>query len=248
MELNLTLPPSKRWYSRVAAGNDRLYAYSTGSTLSGLDGNDSLYGASGKDTLYGGGGHDTLYGNDGDDTLDGGSGNDSLNGGKGNDRLLGGEDNDYLNGEDGDDILDGGAGNDRLSGGNGADTYIFGKGFGQDEVYNYDSDNSVDTVRMQGIRLAETQFRKEGSDLVLFGYAAGDSVRLSSFFSGKNHQVDNLVFDDRTLTAADFAPYTNQASGLIQAMAAFGSNGGSGVSSSISAVNPVNPLLAAASV
>ena len=244
----LDIAAVKALVQQGSGGNDRLYAYSTGSTLSGLDGNDSLYGASGKDTLYGGGGHDTLYGNDGDDTLDGGSGNDSLNGGKGNDRLLGGEGNDYLNGDDGDDILDGGAGNDSLSGNDGADTYIFGKGFGQDEVYNYDSDNSVDTVRMQGIRLAETQFRKEGSDLVLFGYAAGDSVRLSSFFSGKNHQVDNLVFDDRTLTAADFAPYTNQASGLIQAMAAFGSNGGSGVSSSISAVNPVNPLLAAASV
>ena len=229
-------------------GNDNLYAYADGSTLSGLDGNDYLYGASGKDTLYGGGGNDVLYGNDGDDTLEGGSGNDNLNGGKGNDRLLGGEGNDYLNGDDGNDILDGGAGNDSLSGGNGADTYVFGKGFGQDTVYNHDSDNSVDTVRMQGIRLAETQFRKEGSDLVLFGYAAGDSVRLSSFFSGKNHQVDNLVFDDRTLTAADFAPYANQASGLIQAMAAFGNSGGSGVSSPISAVNPVNPLLVAASV
>ena len=244
----LDIAAVKALVQQGSGGNDRLYAYSTGSTLSGLDGNDSLYGASGKDTLYGGGGHDTLYGNDGDDTLDGGSGNDSLNGGKGNDRLLGGEGNDYLNGDDGDDILDGGAGNDSLSGNDGADTYIFGKGFGQDTVYNYDSDNSGDTVRMQGIRLTETQFRKEGSDLVLFGYAAGDSVRLSSFFSGKNHQVDNLVFDDRTLTAADFAPYANQASGLIQAMAAFGNNSGSGVSSPISAVNPVNPLLAAASV
>ena len=229
-------------------GNDNLYAYSTGSTLSGLDGNDYLYGASGKDILRGDGDNDVLYGNDGDDTLDGGSGNDSLNGGKGNDRLLGGEGDDYLNGEDGDDILIGGAGNDILSGDNGADTYVFGKGFGQDTVSNYDSDNSVDTVRMQGIRLAETQFRKEGNDLVLFGYAAGDSVCLSSFFSGKSHQVDNLVFDDRTLTAADFAPYANQASGLIQAMAAFGNNNGSGVSSPIGAVNPVNPLLAAASV
>ena len=229
-------------------GNDNLYAYSTGSTLSGLDGNDYLYGASGKDILRGDGDNDVLYGNDGDDTLDGGSGNDSLNGGKGNDRLLGGEGDDYLNGEDGDDILIGGAGNDILSGDNGADTYVFGKGFGQDTVSNYDSDNSVDTVRMQGIRLAETQFRKEDNDLVLFGYAAGDSVCLSSFFSGKSHQVDNLVFDDRTLTAADFAPYANQASGLIQAMAAFGNNNGSGVSSPIGAVNPVNPLLAAASV
>ena len=229
-------------------GNDNLYAYSTGSTLSGLDGNDYLYGASGQDILRGDGGNDVLYGNDGDDTLEGGLGSDTLYGGNGNDRLLGGEGNDYLNGDNGDDILDGGSGNDSLSGNDGADTYVFSKGFGQDTVYNYDSDNSVDTVRMQGIRLAETQFRKEGNDLVLFGYATGDSVRLSSFFSGKNHQVDNLVFDDRTLTAADFAPYANQASGLIQAMASFGSNNGSGVSSPISAVNPVNPLLAAASV
>ena len=229
-------------------GNDNLYAYSTGSTLSGLDGNDYLYGSSGNDTLYGNTGSDCLKGENGDDVLDGGEGSDQMYGGNGNDRLLGGAGNDFMMGDDGNDTLDGGVGNDNLYGGNGADTYIFGKGFGQDTVYNYDSDNSVDTVRMQGIRLAETQFRKEGSDLVLFGYAAGDSVRLSSFFSGKNYQVDNLVFDDRTLTAADFAPYANQASGLIQAMAAFGNNSGSGVSSPISAVNPVNPLLAAASV
>ena len=229
-------------------GNDNLYAYSTGSTLSGLDGNDYLYGSSGNDTLYGNAGSDCLKGESGDDVLDGGEGSDQMYGGNGNDRLLGGAGNDFMMGDDGNDTLDGGIGNDNLYGGNGADTYIFGKGFGQDTVYNYDSDNSVDTVRMQGIRLAETQFRKEGSDLVMFGYAAGDSVRLSSFFSGKNYQVDNLVFDDRTLTAADFAPYANQASGLIQAMAAFGNNSGSGVSSPISAVNPVNPLLAAASV
>ena len=229
-------------------GHDALHGNDGDDTLDGGSGNDGLNGGKGNDRLLGGEGHDGLNGDDGDDTLDGGSGNDSLNGGKGNDRLLGGEGDDYLNGEDGDDILIGGAGNDILSGDNGADTYVFGKGFGQDTVSNYDSDNSVDTVRMQGIRLAETQFRKEDNDLVLFGYAAGDSVCLSSFFSGKSHQVDNLVFDDRTLTAADFAPYANQASGLIQAMAAFGNNNGSGVSSPIGAVNPVNPLLAAASV
>ena len=246
--IKLDIAAVKTLVQQGSNGNDNLYAYSTGSTLSGLDGNDYLYGSSGNDTLYGNTGSDCLKGENGDDVLDGGEGSDQMYGGNGNDRLLGGAGNDFMMGDDGNDTLDGGIGNDNLYGGNGADTYIFGKGFGQDTVYNYDSDNSVDTVRMQGIRLAETQFRKEGSDLVLFGYAAGDSVRLSSFFSGKNHQVDNLVFDDRTLTAADFAPYANQASGLIQAMAAFGNNGGSGVSSPISAVNPVNPLLAAASV
>ena len=246
--IKLDIAAVKTLVQQGSNGNDNLYAYSTGSTLSGLDGNDYLYGASGNDTLYGNAGSDCLKGENGDDVLDGGIGDDQMYGGNGNDRLLGGAGNDFMMGGDGNDTLDGGAGNDNLYGGNGADTYVFGKGFGQDTVYNHDSDNSVDTVRMQGIRLAETQFRKEGSDLVLFGYAAGDSVRLSSFFSGKNHQVDNLVFDDRTLTAADFAPYANQASGLIQAMAAFGNSGGSGVSSPISAVNPVNPLLAAASV
>ncbi|WP_167740572.1 calcium-binding protein [Eikenella corrodens] len=196
--------------------------------------------------LRGGEGNDQLVAYEAGSTLSGFGGDDYLYGKKGNDLLDGGEGNDQLYGNDGNDTLIGGAGNDSLYGGNGADTYVFGKGFGQDTVSNYDSDNSVDTVRMQGIRLAETQFRKEGNDLVLFGYATGDSVRLSSFFSGKNHQVDNLVFDDHTLTAADFAPYANQASGLIQAMAAFGNNGGSGLSSTNTISNPViNPMLAA---
>ncbi|MBG8766749.1 calcium-binding protein, partial [Neisseria meningitidis] len=43
-----------------------------------------------------------------------------------------------LYGNDGNDTLIGGAGNDYLEGGSGSDTYVFGKGFGQDTVYNYD--------------------------------------------------------------------------------------------------------------
>ena len=149
-------------------GNDNLYAYSTGSTLSGLDGND------------------VLYGNDGDDTLEGGLGSDTLYGGNGNDRLLGGEGNDYLNGEDGDDILDGGAGNDRLSGGNGADTYIFGKGFGQDAVYNHDSDNSVDTLRFtDGWKASDFHFIRSGSDLLIKAKAGEEQVRVDNYFAAK---------------------------------------------------------------
>ncbi|HGX9779669.1 TPA: iron-regulated protein FrpC, partial [Neisseria meningitidis] len=43
-----------------------------------------------------------------------------------------------LYGNDGNDTLIGGAGNDYLEGGSGSDTYVFGEGFGQDTVYNYD--------------------------------------------------------------------------------------------------------------
>lgn len=42
---------------------------------------------------------------------------------------------------------DGGGGQDYLSGGAGSDTYLFGKGYGQDVVSNYDTDaTAVDKV------------------------------------------------------------------------------------------------------
>jgi serralysin len=76
----------------------------TGLTLTGTSGNDTLNGDALDDDLYGLAGADTLTGNGGADYLDGGAGNDTLNG------------------NDGDDTLIGGAGRDRLDGGAGTDT------------------------------------------------------------------------------------------------------------------------------
>ena len=126
------------------------------------------------------GGH--LNGTNGTDILDGGSGNDRLYGNAGDDTLIGGE------------------GNDHLTGGEGSDTYLFTKGHGSDTVSDYASDSGSDTVRMGGIKLAETQLRRSGSDLVLSGYHDGNAVRINSFFSGSQHQVENFVFDDHVLT------------------------------------------------
>src|SRR5207244_4490878 len=112
-------------------------------------------------------GNDTLYGAGGDDVLDGGAGDDVLSGDAGvfsdifghifvaddphpgNDTLLGGAGNDTLFGGTGDDLLDGGAGNDFLAGGPGSDTYLFGRGSGQDTVFEGgDPLMETDTVRM----------------------------------------------------------------------------------------------------
>ena len=133
--------------------------------------------------LRGGEGNDQLVAYEAGSTLSGFGGDDYLYGKKGNDLLDGGEGNDYLNGEDGDDILDGGAGNDRLSGGNGADTYIFGKGFGQDAVYNHDSDNSVDTLRFtDGWKASDFHFIRSNNDLLIKAKSGGDQVRVDNYF------------------------------------------------------------------
>ncbi|MDO4693620.1 MAG: calcium-binding protein [Eikenella sp.] len=216
----------KKLVQQGSEGSDNLYAYAGGSTLNGLGGNDNLTGSSDIDILDGGDGNDYLYGRDGDDVLIGGAGNDSLSGEGGHDRLEGGEGNDYLNGYHGNDTLIGGAGNDSLTGGNGSDTYVFAKGHGQDSVFDYATDSSKDTLLMEGIKLSETEFRKSGNDLVLSGYAQGDSVHLRHFFSGSHYQVENLVFADATLQHTDLLRVAGNANGLINAMAAFGAGNG----------------------
>src|SRR3954467_7806156 len=97
----------------------------TGSTIVGTPGNDSLTGTSGDDSIDGLGGNDTINGVGGADTLVGGSGDDSLWGGDGNftpgsdpgDHFFGGDGNDTLDGTQHGgsltvDTMDGGLGND----------------------------------------------------------------------------------------------------------------------------------------
>jgi len=52
--------------------------------------------------------------------------------------------NDYLFGRSGNDTLDGCTGNDTLEGGDGNDTYLFGVGYGHDEIV--DSNGILDTI------------------------------------------------------------------------------------------------------
>ncbi|MDO9107034.1 MAG: DUF4347 domain-containing protein, partial [Methylovulum sp.] len=83
----------------------------------------------------------------GSNTLKGLAGNDYLKGVELGDVLDGGADADRLYGDDGADKLIGGTGNDYLEGNAGADTYVITKADGQDEIYNWDADNSTDTVQ-----------------------------------------------------------------------------------------------------
>src|SRR6185369_6263984 len=179
------------------AGNDTLTGYATNDTLVGNDGNDTLSARAGNDTLLGGNGNDVLNGEDGDDLLNGDVGADALSGGNGNDTLNGGADGDTLQGGSGNDTLDGGTGNDILAGavydtwngnynGAGADTYLFGRGDGQDTVYDNDTTAGVidKVVFKTGVLPSQVQVSRSVDSLVLKIAGTTDQVTVNSYFNG----------------------------------------------------------------
>ncbi|ADL52178.1 calcium-binding protein [Clostridium cellulovorans] len=172
-------------------------------TISGNNGDDVFYGGTGNDTLSGSSGSDTLRGENDDDILLGGIGDDELYGGAGNDKLYG-ESVNPLGTETGNDILDGGTGNDFLYGGYGVDTYIFRRGYGEDTINNSvpSGSNSVDILKMIGIKESEVKAVRESDDLLLIIKETNDSVRIQNYFKGGSYSLGKMVFDDVEWDAA----------------------------------------------
>ncbi|TIH08376.1 calcium-binding protein [Pseudomonas leptonychotis] len=148
-------------------------------------------------------GADTLYGYATNDLINGGVGNDTLIGNQGNDHLSGGEGNDRLEGGEGNDTLDGGAGNDYLTGGEGSDTYVFGRGYGQDVVNNFDrSPGSEDVIQLAADVLpADVRLTRLQNKLTLSIQGSEDTLTVEHFFESDatdGYQVDRIVFADGT--------------------------------------------------
>ena len=158
---------------------------------------DTIHGTAGNDSISGGDGNDTLNGNDGNDTLNGDNGDDTLNGGAGNDKLYGGN---------GHDTLVGGAGDDHMQGGDyESDTYLFAKGHGKDNVYDWARGTTeADTLVFHGAKAKDAVFGRVGGDLTIRAYGnESDQVTVQSYYDrpGQNHY--NLRFDDVTYDAAN---------------------------------------------
>lgn len=107
--------------------------------LVGWEGEDRFWGRGGDDLLRGLGGDDLLRGDEGEDQLEGGAGDDLLHGGADCDRIDGGDGDDVILGGQGDDRIKGGAGDDTLHGGAGGDVFVFGQGFGNDEIHDFNA-------------------------------------------------------------------------------------------------------------
>jgi Ca2+-binding RTX toxin-like protein len=255
------VPTIKTMVLQPTAGDDTLLGYASNDTISGAAGNDTLKGAAGNDTLYGEFGNDTLQGEDGNDVLYGGDGTDTLEGNIGDDHLIGGEGNDNLYGEDvygginlsriGNDILDGGAGNDVLVGGFGSDTYLFGRGDGQDTLYNegdrYGSRidptvNKLDVLQFkEGVLASDVSLARTGNNLIVRINGTTDQVTVVNYFLGdgthpEGHAVDQIRFADGTIW--DVATVKSLVLTGGTAVATFSDAEGSGLAAA-KAANPV---------
>jgi len=219
-EIRFTDDPSTVWLvADVKAmalmgstGNDTLIGYATDDQIAGNAGNDTLYGRGGNDLIDGGAGDDVLYGEAGNDTLLGMAGNDNLQGAAGLDTLIGGDGNDTLQGGADADVLEGGGGNDILAGGvydtwngnyNGAgnDTYLFGRGDGQDMVYDNDgtAGNLDNIVFKAGVAPADIQVVRSGDNLVLKIAGTTDQIQVSSYFANDaatSWSIEQISFAD----------------------------------------------------
>jgi Ca2+-binding RTX toxin-like protein len=146
-----------------------------------------------------------------------------LEGGIGDDHVIGGAGNDYVYGEDdngginfsriGNDVLEGGAGNDTLAGGFGSDTYLFGRGDGQDLLYNegdrYGSNidptvNKLDVLQFkEGVLPSEVTLSRSGNNLIVKIAGTTDQVTVMNYFladglHAEGHAVDQIRFADGT--------------------------------------------------
>ncbi|HYI49486.1 MAG TPA: calcium-binding protein [Allosphingosinicella sp.] len=119
--------------------------------------------------------------------------------------LLGGTSgNDHLLGTFRTDVLDGGAGNDLLEGGDEADIYVFGLGYGQDEIRETVSEailNEQDQLRFgPGIALEDLAFARDGNDLVITIIGTSDVLTITGQFDYYAWytwwDVDQFRFDD----------------------------------------------------
>jgi Ca2+-binding RTX toxin-like protein len=130
----------------------------TSDTIVGTEGDDTLIGTDQAEAIEGRGGNDWIEGRGGNDTLDGGTGDDSV---LGTGLLLGGDGNDILENDifaPESSTLIGGAGNDTMfgsgefEGGDGDDllhaydeaALVLNGGEGNDTIWNYDLDDTLD--------------------------------------------------------------------------------------------------------
>ena len=151
--------------------------------LAGTPEDDVLKGYSSADTIEGLAGDDDIQGLAGDDYISAGDGNDTVTGDAGSDTLTGG---------DGLDILSGGAGND---------TYVFGSGFAQDTITDYDETaGNVDTIVLgEDVLPSDVTLTAGDNDLFVSINGTDDSLKLSEWFSGDAWKIEQIQFSDGTV-------------------------------------------------
>ena len=99
-------------------------------------------------------------------------------------------------------VFIGGRGNDSLQGSGLADAYVYRAGDGHDTITEQsDATGQLDKLLLSGLKLQDAGFARSGDDLRIV-FAGGGSVTVKSWLpAGENRRIENVTFDDATLTA-----------------------------------------------
>ncbi len=123
----------------------------------------------------------------------------------GDDYIVGTTGDDILIGGSGDDTLDGGAGNDTLAGGlfdvyngyyngYGNDTYLFGKGDGQDVIYDINNFGDQDTLIFKaGVNVSDIQLIHNSGALVFKIKGSSDQITIQEYFDNDGVDLPNAI-------------------------------------------------------
>jgi Ca2+-binding RTX toxin-like protein len=136
--------------------------------------------------------------------------------------LTGNSGTNVLTGNAGNDALDGGVGNDSLNGGTGNDLYLFGRGYGQDTINDYDTTSgNTDNVKFNsGLNPIDLIFVNNLNNLNIQLYNGSDQLTVQNQNLSSAYQVETFeASNGRRLVSS----YVGQ---LIQAMAEFSSQTG----------------------
>ena len=130
------------------------------------------------------------------------SAGETLYGGEGNDTVSGGGGDDWVYGGTGDDVIDGGTGRDLLSGEAGNDTYVFGRGYGADEIDNRDASvGKLDRIQLAaGVAASDVLLRRQDDSLVLTIAGTQDNLTVDNYFADPalGGFVEEIRFADGT--------------------------------------------------
>ncbi|MEO5338241.1 MAG: cadherin-like domain-containing protein, partial [Magnetospirillum sp. WYHS-4] len=174
----------------LGAGQQSVVDDTTGRTITGTSGNDSLAGGAGNDVISTGG-------SSGEDFIDAGKGDDTITGsGSTDDRLLGGLGDDKIYSSDSSgDMMVGGGGDDQAWGGGGNDLYVFEVGGGDDTFHGGSGTDQMVLMGDNGVITDASQFTitmTSGSYTAQSGY-----LQFSSGATGVINFADgsSLTFD-----------------------------------------------------
>ncbi|KAA3498698.1 tandem-95 repeat protein [Rhizobium rhizogenes] len=145
--------------------------------------------------------NDFIRGSMRSEILTGGSGDDQIQSQGNNGTLVGDSGNDILTGAEGADILIGGTGDDRLLGGDGNDVYRWGRGEGNDTIFDT---GGVDRVELfAGITPDEIKvITVDALTLVLQIRDTGEELTLSKVLSTSANFIESIAFADGTIWSA----------------------------------------------